>query len=98
MTPTNLLAPHRRRIATKWTYFQETLGRPELEETRTTLMRPGRGDGPLFTEDRRVVKEVRAAKADVFGYIKMFCYSRGRHCRIGNVSPEAFQRASNNGP
>ena len=43
---------------------------------------------------RRVYHSVEEAKADVFDYIEMFYNPRRRHSHIGNVSPEAFERAS----
>jgi putative transposase len=44
---------------------------------------------------RRVYHKVEEAKADLFDYIEMFYNPRRRHSHIGNVSPEAFERASN---
>jgi len=43
----------------------------------------------------RVYHSVEEAKADVFDYIEMFYNRRRRHSHVGNVSPEAFERASN---
>ena len=43
---------------------------------------------------RRVYHTVAEAKADVFDYIEMFYNPRRRHGHIGDVSPEAFERAS----
>ena len=43
---------------------------------------------------RRVYHGIDAAKADVFDYIEMFHNQRRRHGHIGDVSPEAFERAS----
>lgn len=43
---------------------------------------------------RRVYHTVEEAKADVFDYIEMFYNPRRRHGHIGDVSPEAFERAS----
>jgi putative transposase len=43
---------------------------------------------------RRVYHTVAEAKADVFDYVEMFYNPRRRHGHIGDVSPEAFERAS----
>lgn len=43
---------------------------------------------------RRVYHTIDEAKADVFDYIEMFYNQRRRHGHIGDVSPEAFERAS----
>lgn len=43
---------------------------------------------------RRVYHTVQEAMADVFGYVEMFYNSRRRHSHVGDVSPEAFERAS----
>jgi len=47
---------------------------------------------------RRIYRTRQEARADLFDYIEMFTYSRRRHSTIGGVSPEAFERASNDGP
>jgi putative transposase len=44
--------------------------------------------------NRRNYRTVDEAKADVFDYIEMFYNPRRRHSHLGNVSPEAFERAS----
>ncbi len=44
---------------------------------------------------RKVYHTVEEAKADLFDYIEMFYNPKRRHGHIGNVSPEAFERASN---
>ena len=46
---------------------------------------------------RKVYHTVDEAKADLFDYIEMFYNPRRRHGHIGNVSPEAFERASASG-
>ena len=43
---------------------------------------------------RKVYHSVEEAKADVFDYIEMFYNPRRRHSHLGDVSPEAFERAS----
>ena len=43
---------------------------------------------------RRVYHTIDEAKADVFDYTEMFYNQRRRHSHIGDVSPEAFERAS----
>ena len=47
---------------------------------------------------RRICRTRQEARADLFDYIEMFYNSRRRHSTIGGVSPEAFERASNDGP
>jgi len=37
-------------------------------------------------------------KADLFDYIEMLYNPKRRHSHLGSVSPEAFERASNDGP
>jgi len=44
---------------------------------------------------RRNYKTVGEARADVFDYIEMFYNPRRRHSHLGDVSPEAFENASN---
>lgn len=43
---------------------------------------------------RKVYRTIDEAKADVFDYIEMFYNPRRRHGHIGDISPEAFERAS----
>jgi putative transposase len=43
---------------------------------------------------RKVYHTVEEAKAEVFDYIEMFYNPRRRHSHLGDVSPEAFERAS----
>ena len=43
---------------------------------------------------RKVYHSVEAAKADVFHFIEMFYNSKRRHSTLGDISPEAFERAS----
>ena len=43
---------------------------------------------------RRVYHTVEEAKADLFDYIEMFYNPRRRHSHLGDISPEAFERAS----
>jgi putative transposase len=43
---------------------------------------------------RRVYHTVQEAKADVLDYVEMFYNPRRRHGHIGDISPEAFERAS----
>lgn len=43
---------------------------------------------------RRVYRTVEEAKADVFDYLEMFYNRRRRHSHLGDISPEAFERAS----
>ena len=47
---------------------------------------------------RRIYRTREEARADLFDYIEMFYNSKRRHSTIGGVSPEAFERASNDGP
>lgn len=44
--------------------------------------------------NRRNYKTVSEARADVFDYVEMFYNPRRRHSHLGDVSPEAFERAS----
>ena len=44
---------------------------------------------------RRIYRTRDDARADLFDYIEMFYNPRRRHSHIGGVSPEAFERASN---
>ena len=44
--------------------------------------------------NRRNYKTVREARADVFDYIEMFYNPRRRHSHLGDVSPEAYEKAS----
>jgi putative transposase len=44
--------------------------------------------------NRKNYRTVDEANADVFGYIEMFYDPRRRHSHLGNVSPQAFERAS----
>lgn len=46
---------------------------------------------------RKVYHTVEEAKADVFDYIEMFYNRKRRHSHLGDVSPEAFERASATG-
>jgi putative transposase len=46
---------------------------------------------------RRVYHSVEEANADVFDYIEMFNNPRRRYSHLGDVSPEAFERASATG-
>lgn len=46
---------------------------------------------------RKVYHTVEEAKADVFDYIEMFYNRKRRHSHLGDVSPEAFARASATG-
>ncbi len=43
---------------------------------------------------RRVYHTVAEAKADVFNFIEMFYNPKRRHSHVGDISPEAFERAS----
>lgn len=43
---------------------------------------------------RKVYHTVEEAKADVFDFIEMFYNPKRRHSTLGDVSPEAFERAS----
>lgn len=43
---------------------------------------------------KRVYKTRDLARADVFDYIEVFYNKTRRHSHLGNVSPEAFERAS----
>jgi putative transposase len=43
---------------------------------------------------RKVYHSVEEAKAEVFDYIEMFYNPRRRHSHLGDISPEAFERAS----
>ncbi len=47
---------------------------------------------------RGVYKTRDEARADLFDYIEMFYNPKRRHSHLGGVSPEAFERASNDGP
>lgn len=47
---------------------------------------------------RRVYRDHEEARADLFDYIEMFYNQRRRHSHVGGVSPEAFERLSNQGP
>jgi len=42
---------------------------------------------------RQIYRTVEEAKADVFNYIEMFYNPRRRHSHLGDISPEAFERA-----
>ena len=46
---------------------------------------------------RGVYKTRNEARADLFDYIEMFYNPKRRHSHLGGVSPEAFERASNDG-
>jgi putative transposase len=43
---------------------------------------------------RRVFHTTEEAKAEVFDYIEMFYNPKRRHSHLGDISPEAFERAS----
>jgi len=47
---------------------------------------------------KRIYRNQEEARADVFDYIEMFYNSRRRHSHVGGISPEAFERLSNQGP
>ncbi len=47
---------------------------------------------------RKVYRTHDQAREDLFDYIEMFYNPKRRHSHIGNISPEAFERASNSGP
>jgi hypothetical protein len=50
-------------------------------------------DGSLTDADRTRT----LAKADIFEYMEMFYNRTRRHSRLGGVSPETFEAASNRG-
>jgi putative transposase len=43
---------------------------------------------------RKVFHTPEDAKAEVFDYIEMFYNPKRRHSHLGDISPEAFERAS----
>jgi putative transposase len=43
---------------------------------------------------KRIYKTRASAKADIFDYIEAFYNRTRRHSHLGDVSPEAFERAS----
>ncbi len=46
---------------------------------------------------RKAYRTRQLAKADIFQYIEMFYNRTRRHSHLGDVSPEAFEIASNRG-
>lgn len=47
---------------------------------------------------KRVYRTREEARADIFDYIEVFYNRKRRHSHLGDVSPEAFEKASNTGP
>jgi putative transposase len=43
---------------------------------------------------RQIYRTRKDARADVFDYIEVFYNRNRRHSHLGDVSPEAFERAS----